>query len=93
MDLEKVLQDARQCLPLSKETRKIARNQLSQDGILLILVGMLDANIESLRKRLETTSLVTDQGVRTALELQGTIKGIKNSIATVMMMAEEEFIQ
>lgn len=88
-----MLQDARRCLPLSKETRKIARNQLSQDGILLILISQLDASVAALRGRLETTSLVTEQGVRTALELQGTIKGIKSAINTILMMAEEEFTQ
>lgn len=84
---------ARQCQPLSKETRKLARNQLSQDGLLLILVGQLQEKVDAYTKRLSKTSLVNDEGVRTALELQGKIKGVEDAISTIFMMAEEEFVQ
>lgn len=88
-----MLQDAQQCQPLSKELRKIARNQLSQDGVLLVLVGQLQSIIDAKVSLLAKTSLVNDEGVRKALELQGTIKGLETAINTVLMMAEEEFVQ
>lgn len=77
----------------SKETRAIARNQLSSGGILMYLLrGYLierDGKVASLAKQ----NFTTEEGVRTALKVQGEIVGLNRSIEGIFELAEEEFSQ
>lgn len=78
---------------LPSDLRKVAKNQLSKDGLLLHLLGALVKQKALTEKKLTQANFITDEGRLEAVKLQGKLGGITTAIATVFEMTEEEFKQ
>lgn len=77
----------------SKELRAVARNQLSEGGLLLTLLRGYAIEKEGKITSLAKMDFTTEEGVRAALKLQGEIIGLNHAIRGIFDLAEEEFTQ
>jgi hypothetical protein len=88
-----VLRAAAECPEPTVETRALARNQLSQDGLLLHVVAAIQRQSRILESQLATMNLVTDEGRLKAIQQQGRLSGLKLALVQIFSLAEEEFKQ
>lgn len=75
------------------ELRKVAKNQLGGDGLLLHLIKQLLDRQSTFEKKLSVQDLTTDEGRLKAIGLQGDVRGLKTAINVALEMGEEEFTQ
>lgn len=90
MDLEQVLKAASQELLDKAVHGPAAKAILSHNGVGLVFVKLLAADIQAAQGKLARADLTSDEGVKSAIGVQQEIRGLNRAIETLISLANGE---
>lgn len=82
---DELVEAARQAEPITTSDAKIL---LTQGGALFYTIRLLLEEQGNMQRLLSKTSLITQEGLHKALELQGTIRGFDRAIDIILELTE-----